>query len=180
MRILLTNDDGYHAPGLAVLERIAAALSDDVWVVAPAEEQSGTGRALTITKPVRVRRFGERRFAVAGTHLDLAESPRLDHVGELRETVQRFADDVPWVLGGDVNDVPGSPTWAALGAGRTDVFAAVGRGPGETIGVNRPTRRIDALFADPAVTPVDAWVPDSDDVRRASDHRPLVADLDLP
>ncbi len=33
MRILLTNDDGYHAPGLKVLERIAAAFSDDVWIV---------------------------------------------------------------------------------------------------------------------------------------------------
>ena len=70
MRILLTNDDGYHAPGLAVLERIARTLSDDIWVVTPAEEQSGTGRALTITKPVRVRRFDERRFSVSGTPTD--------------------------------------------------------------------------------------------------------------
>ncbi|KQT32271.1 stationary phase survival protein SurE [Sphingomonas sp. Leaf412] len=70
MRILLTNDDGYHAPGLAVLERIAAELSDDVWIVAPAEEQSGTGRSLTLTRPLRVRRFDARRFAVAGTPTD--------------------------------------------------------------------------------------------------------------
>ena len=49
MRILLTNDDGYHAPGLAALERIAATLSDDVWIVAPAEDQSGTSRSLTLT-----------------------------------------------------------------------------------------------------------------------------------
>lgn len=70
MRILLSNDDGYHAPGLAVLEKIAAALSDDVWIVAPAEEQSGTGRSLTLTRPLRVRRFAERRFAVTGTPTD--------------------------------------------------------------------------------------------------------------
>lgn len=70
MRILLTNDDGYHAPGLKVLEEIAARFSDDVWVVAPAEEQSGTSRSLTLTRPLRVRRFGERRFAVAGTPTD--------------------------------------------------------------------------------------------------------------
>ena len=44
MRILVTNDDGIHAPGLIALEKIAAALSDDVWVVAPAEEQSGAPR----------------------------------------------------------------------------------------------------------------------------------------
>src|SRR3546814_13722760 len=46
MRILLTNDDGYHAPGLKVLEEIAARFSADVWVVDPTEEQSGEiGRA---------------------------------------------------------------------------------------------------------------------------------------
>ena len=70
MRILLTNDDGIHAPGLAVLEEIAAALSDDVWIVAPAEEQSGAGHSLSLSRPVRVRRHGERRFSVAGTPTD--------------------------------------------------------------------------------------------------------------
>ena len=70
MRILLTNDDGIHAPGFAVLERIAASLSDDIWVVAPAEEQSGAGHSLTLSRPVRLRRLSERRFAVAGTPTD--------------------------------------------------------------------------------------------------------------
>ncbi|KQM64829.1 stationary phase survival protein SurE [Sphingomonas sp. Leaf17] len=70
MRILLTNDDGYHAPGLKVLERIAACFSDDIWVVAPAEEQSGAGHSLTLSKPIRVRRHGDKRFAVAGTPTD--------------------------------------------------------------------------------------------------------------
>ena len=70
MRILLTNDDGIDAPGFAVLEAIAAEISDDVWVVAPTEEQSGTGHSLTLSRPVRLRRLGERRFAVAGTPTD--------------------------------------------------------------------------------------------------------------
>ena len=70
MRILLTNDDGYHAPGLKVLEQIAACFSDDVWIVAPAEEQSGAGHSLTLSKPIRVRRHGDTRFAVAGTPTD--------------------------------------------------------------------------------------------------------------
>jgi 5'-nucleotidase len=70
MRILVTNDDGYHAPGLKEAEEIAAAFSDDVWVVAPAEEQSGAGHSLTLTRPLRVRRFAEKRFAVAGTPTD--------------------------------------------------------------------------------------------------------------
>lgn len=70
MRILLTNDDGIHAEGLAALERIAARLSDDVWVVAPENEQSGASRSLTLAEPIRVRRIGERRFSVTGTPTD--------------------------------------------------------------------------------------------------------------
>jgi 5'-nucleotidase len=70
MRILLTNDDGIHAPGLAVLERVARSLSDDVWIVAPSSEQSGAGHSLTLTTPVRVRQHGPRRFAVQGTPTD--------------------------------------------------------------------------------------------------------------
>jgi len=70
MRILVTNDDGYHAPGLAVLEEIAAQFSDDVWVCAPSEEQSGAGHSLTLNQPVRLQKYGERRFAVTGTPTD--------------------------------------------------------------------------------------------------------------
>ena len=70
MRILLTNDDGIEAGGLACLERIARTLSDDVWVVAPQEEQSGKGRGMTLTEPLRVNRLGDRRFAVTGTPTD--------------------------------------------------------------------------------------------------------------
>jgi 5'-nucleotidase len=70
MRILVTNDDGINAPGLVALEAIAAELSDDVWVVAPAEEQSGAGHSLTLSQPVRVRQINPRRFAVRGTPTD--------------------------------------------------------------------------------------------------------------
>ena len=70
MRILLTNDDGVAAPGLALLAEIAATFSDDVWIVAPAEDQSGAGHSLTISRPLRLRKVGERRFAVVGTPTD--------------------------------------------------------------------------------------------------------------
>ena len=83
MRVLLTNDDGIDAEGLACLERIARTLSDDlgssrakrgspneIWIVAPQEEQSGKGRGVTLTEPLRVNRLGERRFAVTGTPTD--------------------------------------------------------------------------------------------------------------
>ena len=70
MRILISNDDGINAPGFAVLERIAASLSDDVWVIAPEIEQSGAGHSLTLHRPLRVRPIGERRMAVDGTPTD--------------------------------------------------------------------------------------------------------------
>ncbi len=70
MRILITNDDGIHADGLAVLEKIAAALSDDVWVVAPETDQSGVAHSLSLSDPLRLRHISERRFAVKGTPTD--------------------------------------------------------------------------------------------------------------
>src|SRR6476620_6431153 len=70
MRILLTNDDGVNATGLRVLEKIARGFSDDIWVVAPTEEQSGTGHSLTLTEPVRLRQLGKRRFFVTGPPTD--------------------------------------------------------------------------------------------------------------
>lgn len=70
MRILITNDDGIDADGLTCLENIARTLSDDVWVVAPAVEQSGKGRGLTLTEPIRVNKLGEKRFSVTGTPTD--------------------------------------------------------------------------------------------------------------
>src|SRR3989475_8329100 len=70
MRILLTNDDGIHAPGLGVLEEIAHALSDDVWVVAPEFDQSGVAHSLSLSDPLRLRTIDDRRYAVKGTPTD--------------------------------------------------------------------------------------------------------------
>jgi 5'-nucleotidase len=70
MRILCTNDDGIHAPGLQVVEEIARALSDDVWVVAPEMDQSGVSHSLSLNDPLRLREVGPRHFAVRGTPTD--------------------------------------------------------------------------------------------------------------
>lgn len=69
-RILISNDDGVEAEGIRLLEEIARTLSDDVWVVAPAQEQSGAGHSLSLHKPLRVKQVGERRFSVDGTPTD--------------------------------------------------------------------------------------------------------------
>jgi 5'-nucleotidase len=70
LRILCTNDDGIHAPGLKALEAIARALSGEVWVVAPELEQSGASHSLTLHAPLRVREAGRNTFAVHGTPTD--------------------------------------------------------------------------------------------------------------
>ncbi|MEO1192541.1 MAG: 5'/3'-nucleotidase SurE [Pseudomonadota bacterium] len=69
-RILVTNDDGYYADGIRVLEQIALSLSDDVWVVAPASEQSATSHSLTIRRPLHVEQKDQRHFTVDGTPTD--------------------------------------------------------------------------------------------------------------
>ena len=70
LRILVSNDDGIHAPGLAIAEKIARTLSDDIWVVAPETEQSGASHSLTLSMPLRLRNAGPQRFAVSGTPTD--------------------------------------------------------------------------------------------------------------
>ena len=69
-RVLLVNDDGIHAGGLQLLEKLARNFTDDVWVVAPDEEKSGASHSVSITNPIRVRQLGERHFAVKGTPTD--------------------------------------------------------------------------------------------------------------
>ncbi len=101
MRILCTNDDGIHAEGLAVLEEMARALSEDVWVVAPEQEQSGASRALSLSAPVRVRQAGEKRFGVLGTPSDCVALAVLDLMDAKPDLVlsgvnrgQNIADDI--------------------------------------------------------------------------------------
>jgi 5'-nucleotidase len=69
-RILVTNDDGIHAPGLKALVRVARTLTKDVWVVAPETEQSAASHSLTLRRPLRIRALSRRRLAVDGTPTD--------------------------------------------------------------------------------------------------------------
>ena len=70
MRILVTNDDGFDAPGLKVLRDIAQQFSSDVWSVAPEIDQSGAAHSLTLRQPIRMRQVDERNYAVSGTPAD--------------------------------------------------------------------------------------------------------------
>jgi len=141
MRILVTNDDGINATGLTVLEKIARTLSDDVWVVAPSEEQSGAGHSLTLSRPVRVRKHGERRWSVSGTPTDsvlmalgeLIEGARPDLVLSGVNRGENLAEDVTYsgtvsaamegALAG-VRSIALSQAYAREGMGDSVPFAA--------------------------------------------------------
>lgn len=69
-RILVSNDDGINSPGLKLLAKLARTLCPDVWIVAPEQEQSGASHSLTISRPLRIRKLGARRYAVDGTPTD--------------------------------------------------------------------------------------------------------------
>ena len=86
--ILVTNDDGVHAAGLAAL---AGALDElgEVWVIAPEREQSACGHALTLHRPVRAVPVAERRFAVTGTPSDCVNLGVLGFLPERAKALER-------------------------------------------------------------------------------------------
>lgn len=92
MRILVSNDDGIHAPGLEALEHIAGQLSDDVWVVAPETEQSGASHSISLADPLRMREHSVRRYSVQGSPADC-----------VLMAVRKIMPDVPDLLLSGVN-----------------------------------------------------------------------------
>jgi endonuclease/exonuclease/phosphatase family metal-dependent hydrolase len=127
-----------------------------------------------------VLRVGGAPFAVAGTHLDLVAEPRLRHVGELQAALAAHVPpEVPVIVCGDFNCRPGSPPWAALTELLQDAFAVAGVGSAFTSTAKNPHQTIDGIFVDPRISVLSARVLDHPDVEVASDHRPLLAELEL-
>ncbi len=125
-----------------------------------------------------VMRLDGATFAVAGTHLDGLSRPH--QIGEVHRALDAFAPGVAAIVAGDINAEPGSAGWDALTARGADAFAVAGSGDGFTSNIVALTRRIDAIFADPPIVVRAAETIDTPDVRVASDHLPVLADLDLP
>ena len=69
IRILITNDDGFHAEGIIALENALSEIGD-VYVVAPASEMSGASHSLTLARPLRIRQIDARHWTVDGTPTD--------------------------------------------------------------------------------------------------------------
>jgi len=81
MRILISNDDGYFAPGLACLAEHLAKIADVV-VVAPERDRSGASNSLTLDRPLKLRKAANGFYYVNGTPTDcvhLAVTGMLDH-----------------------------------------------------------------------------------------------------
>jgi len=69
-RILISNDDGFDAPGIKVLEILARKFAAEVLVVAPSTEQSAVSRGLTIRRPLSIHKVSKHRYTVDGTPAD--------------------------------------------------------------------------------------------------------------
>ncbi len=133
-RILVTNDDGIHAPGLAALEKAMQALGE-VTVVAPEREMSATSQSLSLHTPLRVTRHDDRHFAVLGTPADavivalhhlLAERPDLvvsgvNPGGNLGENVV-YSGTVAAAMEATLHGVPGIAV--SLASRKSNDFAA--------------------------------------------------------
>jgi 5'-nucleotidase len=171
-RILLTNDDGIEAPGLAVLERIAGELARELWVVAPEHDQSGVSHSISLHHPLRLTERGERRWSVSGTPGDCAvmalsylmpEPPQLLLSGVNRgvnlglETV--FSGTVGGAMTGMMLGIPSialSQAWtdrnqvrwetaATLGPGVVRRLLEIGWGAATCLNVNFPDLAADAV-----------------------------------
>jgi len=126
-----------------------------------------------------VLRLDGVEFAVVGTHLDGAS--QVHQIGELHRALDAFAPPGrPAIVAGDINASPTMPGWQELAARGSDAFAVAGTGDGFTSNVTALTRRIDGIFPGAGITVLSAQTIDTPDVRIASDHLPVLAELELP
>ncbi|MBW3628466.1 MAG: endonuclease/exonuclease/phosphatase family protein [Gemmatimonadetes bacterium] len=116
-----------------------------------------------------------REIAVLGTHLDASNgAERGSSARQIEQKLLPSYSKYPLILGGDLNEAPDGAVYRRLSALLADSWSA-GEGPGHTIPVDAPNRRIDYIFHDRRFAAVAARVLRTD----ASDHLPLVADLRL-
>ena len=116
------------------------------------------------------------RLVLLGTHLDLAAGARVETAQRLRELAMRLdptgegVAHASLLVGADLNEQPGGAAWTVLSDALTDLGAAAG----PTFPQRAPRRRIDGLFAGPALRADRVWRPECGAV---TDHLPVLADL---
>ena len=119
--------------------------------------------------------LGGAAAVVASVHLGLDSTERLRHRSELVGMVDRFGGQVT-VLAGDINERPDMPAWRAIADEFTDAGAADDT---PTFSTRDPRRRIDGVFVRGPARVASYGVVDGADVQAASDHRPVVVDVEI-
>jgi endonuclease/exonuclease/phosphatase family metal-dependent hydrolase len=117
-------------------------------------------------------------FVVAGSHLSTDPAERPGQAGILKAALSEVDD--PVVFGGDLNEGADGPAWRTVADGLVDTATACGRADRPTFSCATPRARIDVVLVDPRWSVLDYQLVDSPLARAASDHFPLVVDLDLP
>jgi endonuclease/exonuclease/phosphatase family metal-dependent hydrolase len=166
--------------GLAVLTApCARVLHREYRLLTRVPRQHRRGIALAVVE------IGGTRLVVASTHLDLSATPRLAHAGQVVALLERLrtAYGAPAVLAGDINEPPGGAAWELLARSLPDAHAIAPAGSADTFSAANPRRRIDGVFADPLIRVIGCGVPAeagrSGDYARATDHRPVLAELEV-
>jgi endonuclease/exonuclease/phosphatase family metal-dependent hydrolase len=157
-----------------------AVLVRSPWRIADQRQQRFTGSRFLYPRAAllaRLERDGVELWAVA-THLGLRPAERRHHAEQLLSTLERL--DAPVIVAGDTNELEDGKAMTMLDERYPDAWRRAGDGPAETIPADAPTTRIDYVFTSPELAVERAWVPQTDEVRRASDHRPVAVDLDVP
>ncbi|MBB3050331.1 endonuclease/exonuclease/phosphatase family metal-dependent hydrolase [Prauserella isguenensis] len=118
---------------------------------------------------------------VYSTHLDYRGDPSTRET-QVAETLDILAADsgAPRVLLGDFNAEPAAPELDPLWTELTDAYGEAGTGEGPTYPAEVPAKRIDYAAVSEEVDVLDAYVPDTDLAATASDHRAVVADVEVP
>ena len=119
-------------------------------------------------------KVGRRLIRFFATHLDFRgdDSERMLNVGEIRAVVES-EPDLPAIVAGDFNDLPGRRVHGLMKEFMDDAWEAGGEGDGFTIPAAKPQKRIDYVFVTHGITADRMWVPATE----ASDHRPVAVDL---
>jgi endonuclease/exonuclease/phosphatase family metal-dependent hydrolase len=144
--------------------------------------------------------LGGARLTAVSVHLPLQPAQRVSHARIVRARLAAHpptgSGPTSLVVAGDLNEPPGGPAWAVLGAGLRDAAASDGREPAPTFTARRPERRIDAVLVGPGARVGSVRVPGAavgtdrgaggdgpwpdvtlQDLWSASDHLPVVVDL---
>jgi endonuclease/exonuclease/phosphatase family metal-dependent hydrolase len=117
-------------------------------------------------------------FVAAGSHLSTNATIRRQQATILKNALNAAA--APVVVGVDVNETSIGPAWRTIAAGLVDAAEKTGQADVPTYSTSNPTRRIDAIFVDPSLPVLGYQVVDTPQTRAASDHFPLLAEVELP